>query len=209
MVYFAKTPRWLKKVYSSCIWDFYTSDEKVIYLTFDDGPHPVITKYVLDELDKYNAKATFFCIGKNVAEQNETYQQIINNGHSVGNHTYDHFNGWKTPDVKYLQNIAEAAKIIDSALFRPPYGRVKRSQLKQIRSVNENMKVIMWSVLSGDFDTAISKEKCLENVIENTTSGSIVVLHDSEKAFNHLQYSLPRILQYFSERGYSFKNIAV
>lgn len=209
MVYLAKTPRWLKKVFSSCIWDFYNKDEdKVIYLTFDDGPHPIATRYVLDELNKYNAKATFFCIGKNVALHEDIFQNLTSEGHSVGNHTYNHLNGWKTDTVKYLQNINEAQKKINSTLFRPPYGRIKRGQLNQLITSPNNYKVIMWSVLSGDFDQSISSEKCLANVMENTKSGSIIVFHDSEKAFKHLQYVLPKVLEHFSQKGYIFKNIS-
>lgn len=209
MVYFAKTPRWLKKVFSSCIWDFYGRDEgKVIYLTFDDGPHPIATPFVVEELNKYDAKATFFCIGKNVVLHQDIYTSLIAAGHSVGNHTHNHLDGWKNDTVKYLQNINEAKKQINSTLFRPPYGRIKRRQLHQLTTSPNNFKVIMWSALSGDFDRSISSEKCLANVMENTKSGSIIVFHDSEKALNHLQYVLPKVLQYFSEEGYIFKPIA-
>ncbi|UEG51207.1 polysaccharide deacetylase family protein [Ferruginibacter lapsinanis] len=209
MVYLAKTPRWLKKIYSSCIWDFYSNQDKVIYLTFDDGPHPVATNFVLNELNKYNAKATFFCIGKNVMAHEDIYKKLISDGHSVGNHTQNHLDGWKTDSVKYLQNVDEAKKHIQSTLFRPPYGRIRRTQLRQLTSAPNDFTIIMWSVLSGDFDQSISKETCLANVIDNAKSGSIIVFHDSEKAFGHLQYVLPKVLEYFSKKGYAFKNIAI
>jgi peptidoglycan/xylan/chitin deacetylase (PgdA/CDA1 family) len=206
MFYSVKTPWWLKLLYKDCIWDI-KGTEKVIYLTFDDGPHPAITPFVLDELKKYNAKATFFCIGKNVVAHNEVCRRITTEDHTIGNHTHNHLNGWKTKDAIYLQNITEAAKHIDSKLFRPPYGKIKQSQLKQLSTLSFNMKAIMWSVLSGDFDRKLSPEKCLQHVIKNTKSGSIVVFHDSEKAFERLEYALPRVLKYFSEKGYRFGKI--
>ena len=202
MFYFVKTPGWLKRVYNSCVWKMPVT-EKVIYLTFDDGPHPVVTPYVLAELDKYNAKATFFCIGKNVVANAGVYEQIIQKGHATGNHTYNHLNGWKTNDDHYLDNITAAGKCIVSHLFRPPYGRIRRSQMRKL----SEMKIIMWTVLSGDFDTGISNEKCLDNVLKNTARGSIVVFHDSEKAFENLRYALPKVLEYFSEEGYRFEKL--
>ena len=176
--YFIKTPWWLKKAYPSRVWDLSTS-EKNIYLTFDDGPHPVATPFVLDELKKYNAKATFFCIGRNVLEQPAIYERIITEGHSIGNHTQHHLNGWEMPDYLYVKDVTVAAQYIQSDLFRPPYGRLKSSQAKQLK----DYKIIMWDVLSGDFDESISNEQCLKNVMENTVPGSIIVFHDSEKAF--------------------------
>jgi peptidoglycan/xylan/chitin deacetylase (PgdA/CDA1 family) len=206
MFYFAKTPNWLKTLYKDCTWDI-PSHSKTIYLTFDDGPHPVATPFVLDELSKYNAKATFFCIGKNVGVEKEMFNQIITKGHAVGNHTFDHLNGWKTDDGIYLNNIAKAEEQINSNLFRPPYGRIKRSQIKKIHDSKPVTKIIMWDVLSGDFDKGISREKCLSNVIKNAESGSIVVFHDSEKAFEKLVYALPEVLEYFTEKGYRFEKI--
>jgi peptidoglycan-N-acetylglucosamine deacetylase len=208
MNYFVKTPWWLKKIYSSYIWDIDTA-EKIIYLTFDDGPHPVATPFVLDELKKYNAKATFFCIGKNVEEYPEIYKRILDEGHRTGNHTQNHLNGWKTSNDVYLNNIAEATNYIDSQLFRPPYGRIKASQAKNIGSVitKNQPKIIMWSVLSGDFDTTVSNDRCLRNVIANTKAGSIVVFHDSEKAYRLLEDTLPKALQILSEKGYRFEKL--
>lgn len=208
MVYFTKTPWWIKKLYPGCIWDIKT-EEKVLYLTFDDGPHPVATPYVLDQLKKYNAKATFFCIGKNVKEHFEIYKRIIEEKHKPGNHTYDHLNGWKEKDKIYLQNIFEAKKIIDSNLFRPPYGKISRFQLKQLTADKYKLQTIMWSVLSGDFDDKVSRENCLINVTTNARAGSIIVFHDSEKAYAKVLFALPKLLQQFSAKGYKFKAIEI
>lgn len=206
--YFVKTPWWLKKIYPDRLWNIATK-EKIIYLTFDDGPHPAATPFVLDELKKHNAKATFFCIGKNVVAYPDIYQRIINEGHCTGNHTYHHINGWKTNDDVYLNDIAEADKYINSGLFRPPYGRIRFSQAKQIRNTmkNESAKIVMWDVLSGDFDASITKEKCLKHVVSKTVSGSIIVFHDSLKAFPRLEYALPAVLKFFAEKGYDFRAI--
>lgn len=209
--YFIKTPWWLKKIYNSYTWSLPTS-EKILYLSFDDGPHPTVTPFVLDTLQQYQAKATFFCIGKNVAEQHDIYKRILSEGHVVGNHTHNHLNGWKTADTMYMNNILEAAKWIDSPLFRPPYGRITKFQAKNLQQISLNNSktktaIIMWDVLSADFDTDISGEDCLKNVMEKATNGSIVVFHDSEKAFPRLQFTLPKTLAYFSELGYTFKSI--
>jgi peptidoglycan/xylan/chitin deacetylase (PgdA/CDA1 family) len=206
MFYFVKTPWWLKLLYKNCVWQI-KGTKKVIFLTFDDGPHPTITPFVLDELKKYNAKATFFCIGKNVLLHNDIYRKITTEEHTIANHTHNHLNGWKTDNDIYLENIAEAKKHIDSKLFRPPYGRVTKYQLQQLATKRFQLRTIMWSVLSGDFDKKITPEKCFHNVIRNTKNGSIVVFHDSEKAFERLQYALPKVLEYFTEQGYSFEKI--
>jgi peptidoglycan/xylan/chitin deacetylase (PgdA/CDA1 family) len=164
------------------------------------------TPFVLNELKKYNAKATFFCIGKNVVEQPVIYRQIIEEGHRVGNHSFNHLNGWKTEDAVYIHNVMEAKKYIDSNLFRPPYGKATKFQLKLLTK-NQQFVPVMWSVLSGDFDLALSKEKCLANVLKNSRDGSVIVCHDSEKAFEKLQFVLPKVLEYFSEKGFSFNKI--
>ena len=206
MFYFVKTPGWLKRIYDSYIWSIPVND-KILYLTFDDGPHPEATPFVLKELKKHNALATFFCIGKNVVSYPGIYKQIKNEGHSVGNHTYNHLNGWKTSNDDYLKDIALASHEIDSDLFRPPYGRITSFQAKNLKPVmkGKEPKVIMWDVLSGDFDPDCTAQQCLSNVLFGSVPGSIVVFHDSEKAFPKLEYTLPRMLSHFSEKGYLFK----
>jgi len=206
MFYFVRTPGWLKKIYSNSLWQVPGTD-KTIYLTFDDGPHPSITSFVLDELKKYNAKATFFCIGNNVVKYPDTYARILNEGHAVGNHTFNHLNGWKTSNEEYLRDIKEAKKHIDSVLFRPPYGRITRFQQKILTGAAYGLKTVMWTVLSGDFDPAVTPEKCLKNVMQNTSGGAIVVYHDSEKAAEKMRYSLPIVLKHFSKKGYRFEKI--
>jgi peptidoglycan-N-acetylglucosamine deacetylase len=203
-VYLVKTTWWLKALYPSFTWCKKEAD-KVMYLTFDDGPHATVTPFVLSTLKNFNAKATFFCIGKNVIEQPLIYSQILTDGHSVGNHTHNHLNGWKTNNETYLSNIQLAAQHITSNLFRPPYGRIKKSQAKNLVSANSNYEIIMWDVLSGDFDKTLSPQKCLSNVINNATNGSIVVFHDSQKAWDRLSYALPKILEHFSNLGYRFE----
>lgn len=206
MFYLAKSPWLLQKIYSNCTWSIPTT-ENIIYLTFDDGPHPRITNQVLDELKKYNAKATFFCIGKNVVEHPSVYRRIIDESHAVGNHSFNHLNGWKTPDNIYLHDIAEARKFIDSRLYRPPYGRISFFQLKQLSLPRFQLKTIMWSVLSGDFDNGISGEQCKNNVILNAKQGSIVVFHDSEKAAERMMVALKATLAHFSQLAYRFERI--
>ncbi len=208
MRYFIKTPWWLKKIYPGYVWDIKTH-EKNIYLTFDDGPHPVATPFVLDQLKKYNAKASFFCIGKNVLTDPGLYERILREGHAVGNHTQHHLNGWKTNDEVYLEDIITASKNISSSLFRPPYGRIRGSQVRSLRKkgLHGSPQIIMWSILSGDFDESISKEICLKNVLRGLNPGHIIVFHDSEKAFPRLAYTLPRLLEEGSQKGYSFKKI--
>ena len=205
-MYLKKTP-YLVKLFSNknLIWDFKSVD-KSIYLTFDDGPTPGITEKVLTILDEFNAKATFFCLGKNVKDNPDIFQKIITQGHSVGNHTYDHFNGWKTNENEYLLNIKKAEKYISSNLFRPPYGRIKKSQIQNIKN---KYKIILWTVLSGDFDKNISKEKCLSNVINYAQKGSIIVFHDSIKAKEKILFALPEVLKYFSDKGFSFERIQI
>jgi peptidoglycan/xylan/chitin deacetylase (PgdA/CDA1 family) len=200
-MYLVKTPWWLRMIYSGYTWRM-PSTEKTIYLSFDDGPHEIATPFVLDTLKQYNAKASFFCIGKNVRLHPEIYQRILQEGHAVGNHTENHLNGWHTPNNEYLNNIQQAEEVIQSNLFRPPYGRIKRSQAKAL-----NKQIIMWDVLSGDFDPILTPEGCLAYCIKHTEAGSIVVFHDSAKAFNKMKYALPKMLDYFSHQGYQFKSL--
>lgn len=205
MYYFVKTPWLLKRLYPECLWDIKT-EKKILYLTFDDGPNPIATPFVLEQLKKNNAKATFFCIGKNVKEHFNIYKKIIEDGHSPGNHTFNHLNGWKTKDEKYLDDILKAKQIIDSDLFRPPYGRISKFQLQVLKGDKYNLKPVMWNVLSGDFDSNISKEKCYLNV-KKAKRGSIIVFHDSEKCFEKIRYVLPKTLEYFKNLGFEFESI--
>lgn len=208
MKYFVKTPWWLKKLYPQRLWSVDTK-EKIIYLTFDDGPHPVATPFVLDELKKHSAKASFFCIGKNVIEHPLIYKRVLAEEHVVGNHTQNHLNGWKTGNDEYFKDILEAAKHIHSTFFRPPYGRIRSTQATHLKKLlkNEHSTIVMWDVLSGDFDESINNERCLKNVIQNAGPGSIIVFHDSEKAFAKLQFVLPQVLQFFTEKGYVFRSL--
>jgi peptidoglycan/xylan/chitin deacetylase (PgdA/CDA1 family) len=207
MLYFTRTPFWLKMLYPTCLWNYPAKPgEKRIYLSFDDGPHATATPFVLDQLRKYNAKASFFCIGKNVMAEPGIYKRVLLEGHRVGNHTFNHPNGWKTDNKIYLQNIEQARTLIDSDLFRPPYGRATAFQ---IRNLIEKLhyKIVMWDVLSGDFDPKVDGKEAAERVIQKSKSGSIVVFHDSAKAYRVLEVALPIVLAYFSGEGYSFETI--
>lgn len=206
MFYLTKTPKWAFKLFNKSVWQM-PDMEKNIFLTFDDGPHPEITPFVLNELDKFDAKATFFCIGKNVLENPLVFNQIIDKGHAVGNHTFSHLDGWKAKNTDYRTDILKAREYIDSDLFRPPYGRITRKQHKELAMMQRPFRIIMWSVLSGDFDVKLSPEECCENVISNVKSGSVVVFHDSEKANERLRYALPIVLKHFNEQGYLFRKI--
>lgn len=202
-MYLSKTPRFIQNMFPFFVWNM-PMDEKEIFLTFDDGPHPQITPWVLDVLKTYNAKATFFCIGKNVEENKEILDRIVAEGHSLGNHTYSHKSGWHSDNIAYFHNIRRCARLVKSSLFRPPYGRIKPNQASFLR---RHYQIIMWDVLSGDFDPNVSSEKCLDNVVQNVENGSIVVFHDSEKAYTSLEYALPRCLETLSKQGYTFNKI--
>lgn len=183
------------------IWKIFT-DKPVIYLTFDDGPIPEITPFILKTLDEFHAKATFFCVGENVKKHPEIYSEIVRSGHKTGNHTFNHLNGWKTHSVKYIDNINKCTDYFSSDLFRPPYGKLKPSQLRKIK---KEFSVVLWTVLSYDFDQQVSKEDCLNNVLTYTDNGAVVVFHDNLKAKNNLFYSLPRFLDFFTKKGYKFE----
>jgi peptidoglycan/xylan/chitin deacetylase (PgdA/CDA1 family) len=206
-MYLIKTPFWLRAIYPNCTWKIPAKD-KVIYLSFDDGPHPEATSFVLEQLRVYNAKATFFCIGNNVLKHPNIYESILMEGHRVGNHTYDHLNGWKTETNLYLENIKDAANLIDSNLFRPPYGRISKKQIKVVKeSMDLPNQIIMWDVLSADFDLKLNGEDCARNVIKHTKPGSIIVFHDSQKAWDRMSVALPIVLAYFSKFGYRMEVI--
>lgn len=214
--YWIKTNTFIKKIFLNYIWDIPNTENK-IYLTFDDGPTPEITEWVLEELKKHQVKATFFCIGKNINNHTAIFLKIINEGHSIGNHTYNHLKGWNTTTEDYLDNIAlceletnnappiRYRSCLKSKIFRPPYGKIKKSQSKKLRQLG--YKIIMWDVLSADFDQTVTPEKCLENVLQNVQSGSIIVFHDSVKAFKNLEYTLPKSLEILKRRGFVFEVI--
>ena len=204
-LHWVKTHWSIKKLFSNYVWDVPNMDNKV-YLTFDDGPTPEITQWTLNQLKNYNAKATFFCIGDNVRKYPETFEEVVKEGHSIGNHTFNHLNGWKTNTKDYIENAKlfekEYGKLSteNCQLFRPPYGKIKPSQSKILRKMG--YKIIMWDVLSVDFDVTITPEQCLENVLQNVKSGSIIVFHDSVKAFANLEYALPRTLEFLEQKGF-------
>jgi len=203
-MYFVKTPYLVRKLYSrNRIWDFDDSG-KVIYLTFDDGPVEEITPWVLDILDKFDAKATFFCVGDNVSKYPEVFDEIISRGHAVGNHTFNHLNGWKTETKVYVENVMKCNELFSTTLFRPPYGKIRPAQVSELQ---KHFKIICWSVLTGDFDKEITKEKCLEGIIKSASEGSILCFHDSIKAKENLYYALPIVLSHFKELGYTFISI--
>jgi peptidoglycan/xylan/chitin deacetylase (PgdA/CDA1 family) len=229
--YFVKTPNFFRWIYPKLVWSFslQSKNKKEVYLTFDDGPTPEITAWTLDKLKQFNAKATFFCIGKNVKDYPKIFKKIINEGHSIGNHTHNHLNGWKTNSDAYIENVLVAESVIstesidrqdpldhqnedstlkaqNSRLFRPPYGKIKREQSKQL--IKRGYKIIMWDVLSADFDMSISEERCLKNVIRNVKNGSVIIFHDSVKAQKNMRSTLPKVLEILSKKGYEFKAIA-
>ncbi|OOQ57442.1 polysaccharide deacetylase family protein [Mucilaginibacter pedocola] len=205
-MYLVKTPAPLKWLYPNLVWEAPTGSRS-IFLTFDDGPIPIVTPFVLKNLEAYNAKATFFCIGDNIDKHPDVFDAVKNAGHAIGNHTYNHLRGWDTDSRIYLDNFLQAQKLTGTNLFRPPYGRIKREQIKLLKQAKPDLQIIMWDVLSGDFDINLKPEDCLKNVLKHTRPGSIVVFHDSLKAFDRLEYVLPRALEYWSGKGYSFETL--
>jgi peptidoglycan-N-acetylglucosamine deacetylase len=198
-----RIPPILKRVTPGLIWNM-PGDQKVLYLTFDDGPTPDVTCEVLSILDRYQARATFFCIGRNAERHPDIYQQITTTGHVVGNHTYSHLKGWFTRNREYYNDILLASQYVPSGLFRPAYGMITPVQA---RTLKKQFRIVMWDVMSYDFHPKTSREKCLDNVIRYAKPGSVIVFHDSVKASERVLYALPRILEYFSERGFSFGSI--
>lgn len=205
-----KTHKIIKWLFPKYIWDIPNRENKV-FLTFDDGPIPEVTEFVLSELEKYQAKATFFCIGDNISKHPDIFQKVIAGGHAIGNHTFNHLKGWETETDTYVNNV-NLCKLqleqhqIKTNLLRPPYGKIKRSQAKTLQSLG--YKVIMWDVISADFDATVTPEECLKNVLSNVNSGSIIVFHDSVKAFPNMKYALPETLKFLSEKGFKCEILA-
>jgi peptidoglycan/xylan/chitin deacetylase (PgdA/CDA1 family) len=216
-MYLVKSPLLLKWLNPSLIWNKNRS-KKIVYLTFDDGPIPNVTDFVLNTLKSFEAKATFFCIGDNILKHYSIFERIKNDGHVIGNHTFNHLKGWETADDTYLANFLKCQSLTQTNLFRPPFGRIKKSQINKLKAeslklkasnvklttANCKLQIVMWDVLSGDFDINLSPEKCYQNVIRNTKNGAIIVFHDSLKAFDRLEYALPKVLKYLTEKGYQF-----
>ncbi|MFD2892525.1 polysaccharide deacetylase family protein [Flavobacterium chuncheonense] len=209
---FVKTSKWLKLLFPNYIWSISNTSKKV-YLTFDDGPIPHVTEWVLDILKQENIKATFFCIGENIKKNPDIFKRILSEGHSIGNHTYNHLNGWNTQTGTYYKNAmlwetttSEVSHSLPKRkLFRPPYGKIKNKQAKMLQKMG--YEIIMWEVLSYDFDTKTTKEKCLENVLKNTTQGSVIVFHDSLKAKSNLEFALPKTIAALKLKGFQFDRI--
>ena len=211
MSFWVKTNYVIKRIFPNYVWDIPNRENK-IYLTFDDGPTPEVTEWTLEQLKKYDAKATFFCIGNNIEKHPDIFQKIIDDNHAVGNHTFNHLKGWETDTNEYVENtrrcsllMREKGKGISDKgaafeLFRPPYGKIKTSQSRTLRRLG--YKIIMWDVLSRDFDKTITPEKCLDNVLQHIESGSIIVFHDSVKAAQNLKYVLPKTLTFLKEKGF-------
>lgn len=205
-----KTNWLLRWIFPKYVWSI-PNNEKKVFITFDDGPTPEITEWVLAELRNYKAKATFFCIGDNIQKYPAIFQKVLAENHSIGNHTFNHLKGWKTPTKEYIKNtlLCQSQFTIHSSqfrkLFRPPYGKIKLSQARKLRKLG--YKIIMWDVISFDFDQTLSKEKCLENVLQNIESGSIIVFHDSKKAWKNLEYVLPKTLKFLNEKGFTCEKI--
>ena len=201
MFFWAKTPSIFQKLFPSLVWKMPTNEKKV-WLTFDDGPNPKTSPFILNLLKESNVKATFFCVGKNIEGYPEIFKRIKADGHSIGNHTYSHLNGFTTCRKKYLEDIEKCQKLIpDTKLFRPPFGKFYPWQIKKLK---QQYKIIMWDVMAGDFDKNTSVENCLNNVINNVEEGSIIVLHDNEKSFENLQYTLAKMISKLKERGFTF-----
>jgi peptidoglycan/xylan/chitin deacetylase (PgdA/CDA1 family) len=205
MWYPVKTPFFIKLMFPGLLCTMPKTEKPALYLSFDDGPNSEITPWVLETLKKYNAKATFFCIGKKAEEKQDILNRIIADGHSIGNHSYSHPNGWKTSFKEFVEDVDRCSKSIKSKLFRPPYGRIGLRQMAALQK--KNYRIVLWDVLSGDFDPKLSKEQCLKNVLQNSKNGSIIVFHDTEKAFEKLSYVLPLVLEHYQKLGFEFKSI--
>ena len=201
MLWYQSIPLWFQKIFPKLVWQK-SNTNRTVFLTFDDGPHPEITPWVLQQLDTFGAKATFFCVGENVLKYSDTYQTILAQGHKTGNHTMHHIKGWKTGTDTYLDNIKQCSKLVKSNLFRPPYGRIKS---KQVIAIGNTYDIIMWSLLSCDFDKNLDTKKALAGLKRKTKSGSIIVFHDSLKAEKNLKEMLPLYLHYLNDKGFNCK----
>ncbi|OYU82264.1 MAG: polysaccharide deacetylase family protein [Flavobacterium sp. BFFFF1] len=207
--YWIKTNWIVKRLFSSFVWDL-PNKTSTVYLTFDDGPTPEVTPWVLEILKTEQVKATFFCIGDNIRKYPEIFKKVVVDGHSIGNHTFNHLNGWKTDQQKYIENFSQCQQEIEnqgvfSDLFRPPYGKMTTAQTNKV--IRAGSKIIMWDVLSADFDQNIAPEQCTKNATAKTTAGSIIIFHDSVKAFKNLQVALPETIRILKEKGYRFEKI--
>ncbi|MGC4041284.1 MAG: polysaccharide deacetylase family protein [Flavobacterium sp.] len=209
MSFWIKTNRFVKWIFPNYVWDI-PNNKNEVFLTFDDGPTPEITEWVLEQLKTHNAKATFFCIGNNIEKHPDIFRKIITEGHAIGNHTFNHLKGWQTDNATYIENTALCLSAINNnrqpttdnqLLFRPPYGKIKPSQATLLRK--QGYKIIMWDVISFDFDKLTSQEQCLQNVLANVQPGSIIVFHDSVKAERNLKFALPKTLEFLKEKGFS------
>jgi peptidoglycan/xylan/chitin deacetylase (PgdA/CDA1 family) len=210
LLHLYRTPAFFKLLSPHLEWKIKTHD-KTIFLTFDDGPIPGLTPYILNQLYGIGARATFFCVGDNVCKFPEIFQAVIDRGHAVGNHTFNHLKAWKTSTAAYLENVHKCQRVLienglvsDRPLFRPPHGQLTP---RAINTLKQAYRIIMWDVLSYDFSKAHTAEKSLDQIIKKTRPGSIVVFHDNYKAEEKLKYVLPRYLRHFSELGYSFKKL--
>lgn len=194
----------LKSLYPSLKWNIETG-EKNLYLTFDDGPTAGVTDVLLDLLKNFNAKASFFCIGKNIQENPELFQRVIDEGHEIGNHTYQHLNGWKSKTIDYLRDVKEFEHIYKSNFFRPPYGRLKPGQ---IAALKDKYQIMMWSALSMDYHPRVSKEDCYEKAVKQLKPGNIILFHDSIKAKEKMLFAVEKLLKKASEEGYAFQSLS-
>lgn len=211
MIHAHRIPLFVRLLWPALLWKK-DAKEKKIYLTFDDGPIPEITPWILEQLKQYNARATFFCVGDNIRKYPQIFQSILDEGHQVGNHTYHHLNGYKTASDRYFDDVEDCQQAIESfrlhsttKLLRPPYGKIRSDQIKYLKS--RGYTIVMWSVLTGDYHQALTEEECLQKAIKHSEEGSIVVFHDNLKAKKNLSYALPGFLAYFSKIGYQFESL--
>ncbi len=199
-----RIPALIRKIFFDIIWKI-PGQTPSIYLTFDDGPGPELTPWILKTLESYKIKATFFCVGENVEKYPELYNNIILGGHSTGNHTFSHINGWKSGVKEYIYDVEKAAKFINSKLFRPPYGRIRHLQKKALKKKYE---IVMWNVLSKDYDQSLTEWEVLENVLNYANPGSVVVFHDNVIVEEKLKFVLPKVIEHYLYKGYTFKKIS-